>query len=360
MQPETKYAKSGDLHIAYQVIGDGPVDLVVSPGFISHLDLNWTQPAFPRYVRRLASFARVILFDKRGTGLSDPTPGAVPIDERMDDIRAVMDAVGSERAALFGYSEGGPMSILFAATYPERTHALVLYGTYAHNAAMPDERWEQVANAIDHWGEGIIARLFVPSFPDNALNRKGAGVYERAAASPAMARALIEGAAHIDVRSALSAVQAPTLVIHRRGEFMPVEAARELAAGIPQARYIELPGTDHLPWVGDMDAILDPVEEFLTGAKHRADPDRVLATVLFTDIVEGTARAASIGDDQWRETLERHNTLVRRAISEHRGVEVKTTGDGFLATFDGPARAIRSALEIVEGVRELGLEVRAG
>jgi class 3 adenylate cyclase/pimeloyl-ACP methyl ester carboxylesterase len=367
MDAPVAYARSGEVNIAYQVTGGGPLDLVLVSGFVSHLDLDWASPVSTRFLERLGSFARLIRFDKRGTGLSDRSVGLPDLETRMDDVRAVMDAVGSERAALFGYSEGGPMSVLFAATYPERVTALVLYGTYA-NRADPDEDYpwaqtwaERVAYAHDvegGWGsESDLGRMWPNADPAIA---SWWATRARASASPAAARDLLLMNSQIDVRETLSAVQAPTLVLHRRGDLdSRVEEGRYIADHIAGARFLELEGDIHIPWF-EPDQIIDEVEEFLTGVRHVPEPDRVLATVVFTDIVGSTKRAAAIGDRRWKELLGAHHTKIRALLSRYRGREVDTAGDGFLATFDGPARAVRCAQAISEDVRDLGLEVRAG
>jgi pimeloyl-ACP methyl ester carboxylesterase len=381
-QPKTSYARNGDVNIAYQVVGEGPMDLVLVPGFISHLDLGWSFPETAAYLRRLASFSRLILFDKRGTGLSDPVPGVPTLEERMEDLHAVLDAVGSERTALLGVSEGGPMSILFAATYPERTTAMVLYGSTpkfgniyqpsansegrdnilsAPRRASLEATWQKVASMAENWGEGQMVEIFAPSFADDEAARRGFGLIERASASPAMIAAVIQATAEIDVTSVLPAIGVPTLVLHRVGDpVVPVEAARYTAGRIPDARYVELAGNDHVPWLGDTDALLDEVEQFLTGARQSRQLDRALATVLFTDIVSSTQRAAELGDRRWRELLATHDTDVRRQVEMHGGRVIKSLGDGYLATFDGPARAIRCGGAAVEDAGSLGVEVRAG
>jgi class 3 adenylate cyclase/pimeloyl-ACP methyl ester carboxylesterase len=371
VHPTTKYASNGDVSIAYQVVGEGPVDLVFVPGFISHLDLWWTLPDATAFLRRLASFSRLILFDKRGTGLSDPVSEVPTLEERMEDVHAVLDAAGSERTALFGLSEGGPMSLLFAATYPERTTSLIMYGSFARlptpsppqgeREAEEARLNEQVDDIVDHWGEGTGIDYFAPSLADDSQRREGFALYERAAASPRMVQALFEGVREIDATPALSAIGVPTLVIHRaEDKAVPVEAGRYVAEHVPGARYVELTGIDHIPWVGDADSVLDEVEQFVTGTRRAPAPDRVLASVLFTDIVGSTQQAAKLGDRRWREVLEGHDELVRRELASHGGREVKSTGDGFLATFDGPAAAIRCACAIRDDVRSLGIEVRAG
>jgi class 3 adenylate cyclase len=364
MVPKTQYAKSGDVRIAYQVVGQGPFDLVFVPGFISNLDVAWEEPQRARVWTRLASFARLIMFDKRGTGLSDRTVGVPTLEERMDDVRAVMDAVGSQRAALFGISEGGAMSVLFAATYPERTRALVLYGTYGHfrSWVLPPDRIEAALDRMEkNWGTGESLHLFAPSVASDETFKLSWARFERLGASPSAVVALMRMNSEIDIRPILPSIRVPTFIIHRQGDVrVNVEAGRFMARQIPNAKYLELPGSDHMLWTGATERILDEVEEFLTGSRSAIESDRVLATVLFTDIVNSTKRAETIGDRAWHDVLDRHNALVRREISRHRGHEVRTMGDGFLATFDGPARSIRCALAINEGVEALGLQVRAG
>jgi pimeloyl-ACP methyl ester carboxylesterase/class 3 adenylate cyclase len=366
--PETRYAKSGEVNIAYQVVGDGPLDVVFVPGFISHLDLQWADPRIARFLSRLVSFSRLILFDKRGTGLSDPVAAPAPLEDRMDDVRAVMDAVGSERAALLALSEGGPMSALFAATYPERTHALILCGTFATGTLDPDDSpggqpwvdaFRRVLDLVEQWGEGRTLGVFAPS-ADSESDRIGRGIFERSAATPQMTRTLLAMAVDTDVRDVLSSIRVPTLVLNREGEFVPVEHAEYLAEHIPGARLVVLPGADHIPFYGDAGGYAEEIEEFLTGARHAPLSDRILTTVMFTDIVGSTRRAAALGDVRWRELMAAHDELVRSELERHRGREVKTMGDGFLASFDGPARGIRCARRVADQVRGLGIEVRAG
>jgi pimeloyl-ACP methyl ester carboxylesterase len=364
MRTGIKYARSGDLSIAYEVVGDGPLDLVFVPGLVSHLDNWWEQPASSRFMERLASYSRLILFDKRGTGVSDPVAGVPTLEQRMDDVRAVMDAAGSERAALIGLSEGGPMSVLFAATYPQRTIALVLTGASAgwrdEAARAPVRRVLDSINA-GRWGQGDTIDVFIPEMADNPRARAAIGHFERTGASPAMARALTEANFQIDVHDILPTIQTPTLVIQRTDDrAVPASLAREMAGAIPGARYIEQPGNDHLPWLGDADGFQDEVEEFLTGARAPRALDRVLATVLFTDIVGSTELASKLGDRRWRALLEEHSAVIRSELERFRGREVKTLGDGFLATFDGPARGVRCARSVADAVRDLGIEIRAG
>jgi class 3 adenylate cyclase/pimeloyl-ACP methyl ester carboxylesterase len=368
-RPETQYAKSGDVHIAYQVLGEGPLDLVFVPGAVSHLELAWEEPLFTHFLQRLASFSRLICLDKRGTGMSDRVAGIATLEQRMDDVRAVMDAAGSTRAALFGVSEGGPMSVLFAATYPERVSALILYGALVKGVRSPDFPWaptlEQRERSLEgieqRWGRVSNLGIRAPSVADDERFVQWWLGYQRLAASPGAVVALRRMNAEIDVRHVLPAIGVPTLVLHRAEDRdIPVEVGRYLAEHIPGAKYVELPGVDHFPFVGDADALLDEIEEFLTGVRPVAEPDRVLATVLFTDIVRSTERAAELGDRRWRDLLESHYAVVRRELGRFRGREVKTAGDGFLATFDGPARAIRCACAITDSVRPLGLQIRAG
>ena len=370
--PPTQYAKSADASIAYQVVGDGPIDLVVVLGFATHLELQWESPPLARFFERISSFSRVIIFDKRGTGLSDPVTEVPTLEQRIDDVRAVMDAAGSERAALFGISEGGPMSVLFAATHPDRVTALVLHGAMGRTTEAPDYPWASPAEALresaaefiaPYWGqqaEGLV-ELFTPSFADDPEAVEFTARMERSAASPAMVQQIFEMFLDIDVRAILPTIHVPTLVLHRRGDrVVNRRAGKELAGQIPRARYVEVPGIDHLPWAGDSEALLGEIEEFLTGARSFPEPDRVLATVMFTDIVASTERATELGDARWRELLSAHQAAVRRELTRFRGREVKTLGDGCLATFDGPARGIRCGRAIAEAVRSLGLEVRIG
>lgn len=367
--PATRYARSGDVSVAYQVFGSGPLDIVVVPGFVSHVEMIWEVPTAVHVLERLASFGRVILFDKRGSGLSDPVVGAPTLEERMDDVRAVMDAAGSERAAVFGVSEGAPMSILFAATYPQLTSALVLYGGMARSTWAPDYPWATPADALiesseamaPHLYEGAVLEVMAPSFADNPLVRELYGRLQRYAASPAMLQQMFLMFLDIDVRAVLPTVDVPTLVLHRRGDrAVNYQASKWIATQIPGATYVELDGVDHLPFAGDTDALVDEVEEFLTGVRRATEIDRVLATVMFTDIVSSTERASALGDRAWRALLDAQNDVLRRELARYRGREVKTLGDGVLATFDGPARAIRCARAMTEAVRPLDIEVRVG
>ena len=370
MESPTRYAQSTDgTNIAYQVHGDGPLDLVFVSGFVSHVELFWEEPAIARFLRRLTSFSRLLVFDKRGQGLSDRLGRPATLEEAMDDLKSVMDAAGVEQAALFGVSEGGPMSALFAATYPDRITSLVLYGTYARMTKAPDfplgispERLDAWAELVrEEWGGAVAVDLWAPSAAGDPEFERWWARLLRQGTSPAGAIELMNLYKQIDVRAALPAIDVPTLVLHRRDDRMiSVRQAEYLADSIPEARYVELEGADHLPTVGDYDALLDEVEEFLVGSRRAREAERALATILFTDIVGSTETAARLGDTRWRDLLARHDAAVRRELAVHRGREVKTMGDGFLATFDGPARAIRCAVAIRDELRQTGIDVRAG
>jgi class 3 adenylate cyclase/pimeloyl-ACP methyl ester carboxylesterase len=367
MPPQTHYAPCGELSIAYQVIGDGPHDLVVVPPFVWHIEQLWNDPGYHRLMRGLTDFARVISYDKRGTGMSDPVTAAPSLDERMDDVIAVLDAAGSERATVFGMSEGGPIGTMCAASHPERTERLILYGSFVCAMDRPDapgfERsathWDRIRTVVDHWGEGMNVEWAAPSV-DSPTMRRFTGLLERVAMSPAMARANMKANFEIDVRPVLSSVRVPTLVLHRRDDMIPIEHGRYFTEYIPGARMVELEGPDHWPFVGDVDAIVGEVEEFVTGSRAAHATDSLLATVLFTDIVGSTERAAALGDDAWRAVLQEHDDLVRRQLHTHEGREVKTMGDGFLAVFDRPAKAVRCATRIASDAAELGISIRAG
>lgn len=371
MSGRTQYARSGDLHIAYQVTGQGPLDLVYVPGWISHVELAWEEPTLARFQRRLASFSRFITFDKRGTGLSDRVPNnQLPaLDERMDDLRAVMDAVGSKRAAVFGFSEGGNLSALFAATYPERTTALIMFGSFSKRIWSPDYPWapkpeerEAVYELIEReWGNMMDLAHYVPSKASDEAFMQRLVTYFRRSASPGAAVALLRMNSQIDIRHVLPTIRVPTLVIHRTGDRdANIEEGRWLAGQIPGARFVELPGEDHLPWVGDQNAVVDEIQEFLTGIRPSPDSSRVLATLLFTDIVGSTECAARLGDRAWRDLLDAHHALVRKELFRFHGREIKTIGDAFIATFDGPARAVRCAYSLRNTVNELGIQIRVG
>ena len=374
MPPETQYARSGDVNIAYQVVGEGSLDLVYVPGWVSNVEMMWEEQAMAHFLERLASFSRLVLFDKRGTGLSDRVSNdELPtLEQRMDDVRAVLEAVGSERAALFGHSEGGNMCVLFAATYPERTAALVTLGCFAKRrdpdddypwAPTAENREETEADVERNWGHlrPKDVEYYAPSRAADEQWVRSLERYLRRAASPGAAAALLRMNSYIDVREVLPTIQVPTLVLHRVGDHdVNVAEGRYLASRIPGAKFVELPGNDHWISAGDVDAIADEIEEFLTGTRPAPEPDRVLATVLFTDIVGSTERAAELGDRRWHELLEEHHSVVRGELARARGREIDTAGDGFFAAFDGPARAVRCAKSIVDGLRDLGLDVRSG
>jgi pimeloyl-ACP methyl ester carboxylesterase len=369
---EVRYARSGDVNIAYNVTGSGPIDIVWVPGWVSHLENDLREiPPLARLIARLARFSRLIKFDKRGTGMSDrvnihdlPT-----LEQRMDDVRAVMEAAGSERAALFGISEGGPMSVLFAATYPERTAALLMYGSYARRTRgdgypwgpTPEEHDAWIASIEATWGTDVDIERRAPTLALTAEGRESYARRMREAASPGAAHALAVMNAHMDVRAILPTIRVPTLILHKtRERLLPIEGGRYLASHIPGAKLVELPGEDHI-WVEEDAALIgDAIEEFLTGVRPVPYADRVLATVLYTDIVGSTKRALAVGDAEWRRVLEGHHATVREELVRHRGREIDNAGDGFLAAFDGPARAVSCALAIRDAVRRHGIEVRAG
>lgn len=363
--PETRYALSGDVNVAYQVMGDGPIDIVMVPGVVSHLEFQHELPGYTAFLRRLASFARVIAFDKRGQGLSDRIAGAPSLEQRMDDVRAVMEAVGSRRAAIIGFSEGCAMSALFAATYPELVSHLILCGGFARagDRVARELLDERIAHIVKNWGTGGL--IHTVSTAQSTLPEAVAqfGKLERNSASPGAVKAIMYLNAEIDVGPILPSVRVPTLVLHRRTDRqVPVELGRKLAAAIPGARYVEYPDGDHAFWAGDAAPLLGDIEEFITGHRESAaaELERVLATVLFTDIVDSTKSAAGLGDQKWRSLLDSHDQLARQTVERHRGILVKTTGDGILATFDGPGRAVRCALAFGTAAGQLGLPLRAG
>jgi pimeloyl-ACP methyl ester carboxylesterase len=366
---EVRFARSGDIDVAYRVVGNGPIDLVYVSGAYTHLEIMWELPQYRRYCERLAEFTRLITFDKRGMGMSDRVPGATTLEERMDDIRAVMDAAGSERATIMGESEGGPLSILFAAAHPERTVGLILQGAEVRERTDDDWPWgeatedefeEYAASIPELWGKGRGMPFLVPSLGDPPWAREWLSRLALNASTPASWEAFARMAFGIDVRDVVPSINVPTLIVHAvDDQVCHVENARFLARTIPGARYVELPGGDHVPWF-DPDRTLAEIREFLTGTREAKTPDRMLATVLFTDLVGSTARAAELGDRRWRDLLEQHHAAIRRELVRFDGSEMDTAGDGFFATFDGPARAIRCAQSIVETVRPLGLDVRAG
>ena len=371
MLPETRYARRGDVHVAFQVMGQGDLDLVLVSEWFSHVEARWNIPSWERSVRRLSSFSRLISFDKYGIGLSDPAPpGSLPpLEEWMDDVRAVMDSAGSERAAILGAGDGGTMAAVFAATYPERTDSLILANSAAKISWAPDypigippEQQEALIRLTEQtWGTAEFVTATNPSLADDPTAQAEAASYARLAASPATAATVMRMLTQLDVRPVLPSIRVPTLVLHRRDNaVLSIANGRYLAEHIEGARFVELPGADFALGIGDVDAVIDEVEEFLTGTRASVDDDRVLATVLFTDIVASTERAAELGDQRWREVLDAHDRLAERQLARYRGTLVKATGDGLLATFDGPARAIRCALALRDGLRGIGVEIRSG
>jgi len=369
MMPTTRYAKAGEVNIAYQTIGEAEVDLVFIPGWVSHIEYAWEEPSFSPFLRRLATFSRLILLDRRGTGLSDPVDALPTLEERMDDIVAVMDAADSQRAFLFGISESGPMCCLFAASYPKRAAGLILCNSFAslkYAEDTPwghrDDVWERTQQQIDAaWGTGVTAKMFAPSRADDEAFTTSWGTFERRAVSKGAMRKIMGMIMDTDARDVLPSIQVPTLVVHRQGDrSSPIEGGRYLAENIPSAKLVELSGNDHFPWVGDTDSILNEVEEFVTGTLHPIEPDRVLATVMFLDIVDSTQHLAKLGDHGWRELLERFYSTLRREVARFRGKEMDTAGDSLFATFDGPARAIRCACAVRDSVGALGIEIRSG
>lgn len=371
MEAETKYTRSNNIHIAYQVIGQGAFDVVYVPGWVSHVELAWEEPTLARFLGRLASFARLIIFDKRGTGLSDRvSDNQLPtLEERMDDLRAVMDSVSSKRAALVGISEGGSLCALFAATYPERTKTLVMIGTFAKRiwssdypwAPTPEERQKDYEVVEREWGKQMDLAHYVPSMIGNEAFSRRLATYFRCAASPGAALALLRMNTEIDIRNVLPAIHVPTLLIHRTGDRdSKVEESRWMAEQIEGAHFVELPGDDHFPWVGDQDAILDEIQEFLTGERPLPDVTRVLTTILFTDIVESTMLAHELGDQAWKSLLNKHDRICDDNLQKFRGRLIKGTGDGILAIFDGPGRSIQCVKAISADTKKLGIQIRAG
>jgi class 3 adenylate cyclase len=363
--PRTRYAKSGQVHIAYQVFGDGPVDIVMAPGFVSHIDNYWTEPRLARWLERLARGCRVVLFDKRGTGLSDSVPELPAMDERMDDVRAVMDAVGIDKAAIFGISEGGSLAAFFAACHPEKCTALVLYGAFARftDWFATEEELQALFDYIDSdWGSGESLPLFAPTLAKDQMLKEWWGRFERLGANPAAAIALMRMNSQIDISHVMPSIRVPTLVLHRTEDTtINIHGGRELARLIPNAELVEFPGQDHLPFVGDTaDEFVDEIHRFLVGSKPPAVSERTLATVLFTDIVGSTQKAEALGDQRWRDVIGAHDEIVRQELQRFRGREIKSLGDGFLTAFDGPGRAVRCAVAIAEAVGRLGIEVRVG
>jgi class 3 adenylate cyclase len=368
MAPTTRYARNADVNLAYQVHGDGPIDLIVVSAFISHVEQVWENPGFARFLTRLAQFSRLIIWDRRGSGLSDDGP--LGLEHEVGDVEAVLDAAGSGRAAVLAYNAGGPLAALYAARRPERVGALVLYGSQLHAVRdddLPwleteDERTQRIGGIIERWGEGTNLEVLAPTAAGDPQLRAWLARLERLAASPGQARRLVAAAARIDVRPALASIDAPTLVLHRSHEaFVDVRHGREYARRIPGARLVELPGVDSLPSVGDSDALLGEIEEFLTGRRRGGEQERALLTVLFTDIVGSTARVADLGDKRWRDLLAMHETEVRRTLGRFGGEVVQRIGDGFLAVFEGaPSRAVRCAAALRQAVSAEGIDLRIG
>jgi len=369
MIPETRYAKSGDTSIAYQVTGTGSSDLLFIPGWISHVEHAWEEPSYAPFLRRLAGFSRLILMDRRGTGLSDPVDRLPTLEERMDDVRAVLDAAGSERAFVIGLSEGGALGVLLAATYPERTAGLILLNTFVYNRRSEDHPWardpETVADFLQtlegEWGRGVSLRYFAPRHAGDVAFAERWGRFERRALSPGGIRKLVAMSLDTDARSVLPTVRVPTRILHRVDDpIVKVENGRYMAARIPGARLVELPGDEHFPWLGDSGSVLDQIELFVTGDIAAAESDRVLATVLFADIVGSTGHLLAQGDQGWGRSLEGFYRVTREHLQRFRGVEIDTAGDGFFATFDGPARAVRCACALRDAVGALGISIRSG
>jgi class 3 adenylate cyclase len=367
--PETRFAKAGELSIAYQVVGSGDLDVILVPQWLSNIEQYWEHPAAAYFLRRIASFSRLIIFDKRGTGLSDAARETQTLEERMDDVLAVMDAAGSQRAVLLGASEGGPMAALFAATYPDRCVSLILYAACARwlqAEDYPEGRPREIAEAygkiwIDGWGSGASLNVLAPSLARDERFRRWWGRFERHSVRPGMVAPIIETINEMDVRAVLPAIRVPTLVLHRSGDrLVDVANGRYLAANIPRAGYAELPGDDHIYFAGNADELLDQIEEFVTGSRGTHDPDRVLATVMFTDIVRSTEHAARLGDRRWHDLMADHDRLMQDHVADYRGRTIRSTGDGVFAAFDGPARAIRCALSAVDAASKLDVDIRAG
>jgi class 3 adenylate cyclase len=369
MQPDIRYARSGNVHIAYQVVGTGSTDMVLLGGFYSHLEAQWEEPRYARFLNRLASFSRLIMLDQRGTGLSDRMVRLPTLEQHIDDVLAVLDTVGVQHAAVLGIAQGGPLGALLAAAHPNRVSALILYAAYARLIHDEDYPWGRepgwfrwwTQEAASAWGTGAFLPRLAPAMAQDETFKRWWARFERLIHSPGSALAYMRMQGEVDIRHILPVIRVPTLVLQRRDDvYRDPGNSRFLAEHIPGAAYVELAGRDHLPYVGDQDAIIDEVEEFVTGVRRGPHSDRVLATVLFTDIVGSTERAAELGDDKWRGVLDRHHALVRQELERFRGREVNTVGDGFLATFDGPARGVQCALAVCDAVRALELEIRAG
>lgn len=367
MPPQTRYATNAGVSIAYQVVGDGPVDLLWVPGWLSHLDLLWLDPSYARFVERLTRFARVILFDKRGTGLSDPVAPDVSFDDRVEDINAVLDAAGSREAFVLGFSEGAALSAMHSLRHPDRVRGLVLVGGFACGRQTPERPWGVPEHLYDlltgivenEWGEGRLVDVFAPSVADDGWSRRFVGLVERSAGSPAMVRAIGEFISGIDITALLPSVNVPTLVLNREDEVIPVAIARHLAGNIPGARLVVLPGTDHLVWTGDHGAVVDEVEQFVAGTRTSTAGDRRVLTLMFTDLVSSTRRAAA-GDTAFAESVERLDATTRDTVSRYGGRVVKTLGDGSLAVFDGPTAAVRCGADLAATMAGMKVALRVG
>jgi class 3 adenylate cyclase len=369
VQPVTRYAKGGSVHIAYQVLGRGATDLIVLGGFYSHLEAQWEEPRYARFLERLASFSRLILLDQRGTGLSDRSVRLPTLEQHIDDVLAVMATVGIDRGAILGMAQGGALAALLAATHPEHVSALILYAAYARLMQDADYPWGRdpawyrrlMQDIESGWGTGAILERLAPGMAEDESFRSWWGRFERLMHSPGSALAYLRMQAEVDIRQVLPAIRTPTLVLQRRDDvYRDPGNSRYLAEHISGATYVEVPGREHLIYLGDQDAVIDEVEEFLTGARRGPGSSRVLATLLFTDIVGSTERASDLGDEKWLELLAAHHSVLRQEIERFRGRVAATAGDGFLATFDGPARAVQCALAAGDALRPLGLEIRAG
>jgi pimeloyl-ACP methyl ester carboxylesterase len=364
-----RYARNGSVHLAFQSFGEGELDLVLVPGFVSHLEFPWEHPPYRRFMNHLASFARTTVYDKRGSGLSDPLDSAAGFDQHLDDLAAVIDAADASHPVVMGWSEGAAVAALFAAHHPEVVQSLVLYGAFPRMLAAPDypdgvpeEAFELVIDGLaEAWGEGISLNFLAFEKLGDEDFRRWWGRYERASASPGLAVSALRLDSELDMRDVLAAIHVPTLLIHRSEDpAVPVQGARLMAQRIPDARLVELPGTLHWPWVGEPEAVAEEVEEFLTGRRRTVEPDRALATVLFTDIVRSTETAAELGDRRWRTLLEDHDATASRALEAHQGTLIKSTGDGLLATFDRPAAGIRCAQSLGASLSRHGIDIRAG
>lgn len=359
-RPETRYAISGDVHIAFQTLGSGPPDLVLVPAWVTHLDFQWEIPGFRSFAQALARSSRVILYDRRGTGLSDPTPVEATIQQHMDDLRVVIDAADAGRAVLFGYSESGSLATAFAASFPDRVEALLLCDPILDGSVVPKELRSRLEDAAQHWGQGHLLSILAPNLVDATDSHGLGGLYERAAASRENARAVVDTALHTDVTPLLTSLAIPTMVLHRREGSIPLTHGESVAKAITGCHFGPLNGAGDLPWLDDFEAIVTEVGEFLTGKGGAPEAHRFLATLLFTDIVKSTAQAAAVGDERWGDMLRSHDSLVRAELARFGGHEMGSWGDSFLATFDGPAPAVHCGCAIRDALHGLGIQVRVG